>query len=117
MTSLRIAGRVETCFSCNPPKPSWAALVEGFGWGGACVTTPRDAIDALAVELVGSGVEILFDDLGRRSVDRDTARRLFDERAAAEARRSRPRCARSRQRPVGGLAAAAASIMARGGLR
>ena len=60
--------------------------VEGFGWGGY-VTTTQDAIAALAAELVGKGIEILLDDLGRRCVSRDTARQLFAERAADEQRR------------------------------
>jgi hypothetical protein len=51
--------------------------------GGAYVNSPRDAIDALAAELVGRGVEIGFDDLDRRCVSRDTARRLLAERGAA----------------------------------
>jgi hypothetical protein len=60
---------------------------EGFGWGGNYVRTPAEAVDALAAELVGRGVEVVFDDLGRRCVSRDAARRLFAERAASEARR------------------------------
>jgi hypothetical protein len=61
---------------------------EGFGWGGHYVKTPRDAVDALAAELVGKGVEVLFDDLGRRCVTRVTACELFAERAAGEQRRA-----------------------------
>jgi hypothetical protein len=56
--------------------------------GGTYIKGPRDAIDALAAELVGRGIEVFFDDLGRRCVTRDTARRLLAERAAAEERRA-----------------------------
>jgi hypothetical protein len=59
---------------------------EGFGWGGAYVRSPLDAVDALAADLVGRGVEVLWDDLGRRCVSRNTARELFAERAAAKER-------------------------------
>lgn len=45
--------------------------------------TPRDAIAALAAQLDG---EVVLDDLGRRCVTREVARRLFSERAAAEVR-------------------------------
>jgi hypothetical protein len=48
------------------------------------VTTPREAIDALAVHL---GDRVILDDLGRRCIGRDMARELFAERAEAEARR------------------------------
>jgi hypothetical protein len=51
---------------------------EGFGYDGAYVRTPRDAIDALAARLDGV---ILLDDLGRRCVSREVARRLFADRA------------------------------------
>jgi hypothetical protein len=61
---------------------------EGFGWGSNYVNSPRDAVDALAAELVGRGIEVLFDDLGRRCVSRVTARELFAERAAGEQRRA-----------------------------
>jgi hypothetical protein len=54
---------------------------EGFGWGGPFVKTPRGAIDVLAAQLDG---EVVLDDLGRRCVSRETARRLFAERAEAE---------------------------------
>jgi hypothetical protein len=47
---------------------------------GVYVNSPRDAIDALAAELVGRGVEIGLDDLGRRCLSRDTARRLLARR-------------------------------------
>jgi hypothetical protein len=57
---------------------------EGFGYdGGASVRTPRDAVDALAARLAG---EVTLDDLGRRAVSRETARRLFADRAAAQVR-------------------------------
>jgi hypothetical protein len=56
--------------------------------GGTYIRGPRDAIDALAAELVGRGVEITLDDLHRQCVSRDTARQLFAKRAAAEARRA-----------------------------
>jgi hypothetical protein len=61
---------------------------EGFGWDGPLVATPRDAIDALARQL---GNEVVFDDLGRRCVSRGSARRLFAERAAGEARQREAR--------------------------
>jgi hypothetical protein len=48
------------------------------------VRSPRDAVDALAAQLDG---EVTLDDLGRRCVSRETARRLFTERAAGEAKR------------------------------
>ena len=57
--------------------------VEGFGYGHPLVVTPRDAVDALAAQLDG---EVVLDDLGRRCVSRETARRLFSERAEAERR-------------------------------
>ena len=57
---------------------------EGFGYdGGPYVRTPRDAVDALAAQLDG---EVVSDDLGRRCVSREVARRLFADRAAAEVR-------------------------------
>jgi hypothetical protein len=57
---------------------------EGFGYGSPFVTTLRDAVDALAAEL---GDQATLDDIGRRCVTRETARRLFDERHEAERRR------------------------------
>jgi hypothetical protein len=56
---------------------------EGFGYGSPYVTTPRDAIDALARQLAD---DIVIDDIGRRSVSRSAARALFTERREAEAR-------------------------------
>jgi hypothetical protein len=57
---------------------------EGFGYdGGPYVRSPRDAVDALAARLDG---EVVSDDLGRRCVSREVARRLFADRAAAEVR-------------------------------
>jgi len=57
---------------------------EDFGYdGGPYVRTPRDAVDALAAQLDG---EVVSDDLGRRCVSREVARRLFADRAAAEVR-------------------------------
>jgi hypothetical protein len=56
---------------------------EGFGWDSPLITTPRDAIDVLAGRFAG---EVVLDDVGRRCVSRETARRLFGERAAAEAK-------------------------------
>jgi hypothetical protein len=56
---------------------------EGFGWDSPLVTTPRDAIAVLAARVAD---EIMSDDLGRRCVTRETARRLFAERADAERR-------------------------------
>jgi hypothetical protein len=70
------------------PAPLAELAAEGFGWGGNYIRGPRDAIDALAAELVGRGVEIELDDLGCLSVSRDTARRLFAERTAGEQRRA-----------------------------
>jgi hypothetical protein len=43
----------------------------------------RESRESLAAQLGGEGVP---DDLGRRCVSRETARRLFAERAALEAR-------------------------------
>ena len=63
--------------------------VEGFGWG-PYVATPRDAIDVLAGRFAG---EVVLDDLGRRCVSRETARRLFTEREEGE-RRQREALAR-----------------------
>jgi hypothetical protein len=57
---------------------------EGFGHdGGAYVRTPRNAVDALAAQLDG---QVVLDDIGRRCVTREVARRLFADRAAAEVR-------------------------------
>ena len=56
---------------------------EGWGWDVPRIATPRAAVDALAHQL---GAEVLTDDLGRRAVSRDVARRLFAERRAAEAK-------------------------------
>jgi hypothetical protein len=61
---------------------------EGFGWGSQYVTTPRDAIEGLARQLEA---EVVLDDIGRRCVSRDTARRLFAERATAEERQREAR--------------------------
>jgi hypothetical protein len=84
---------IEAATPVEPPPVEPPALVplaelaaEGCGWGGVYIASPRDAIDALAMELVGRGVEIELDDIGRRSVSRDTARRLLAERAEAEVR-------------------------------
>jgi len=57
---------------------------EGFGWDGPFVASPKDAVDVLAAQL---GDEVTVDDIGRRCVSRDVARRLLAERAAAEQRR------------------------------
>jgi antitoxin component of MazEF toxin-antitoxin module len=57
---------------------------EGFGYDNpALVRTPRDAVDVLAAQF---GDEVTVDDIGRRCVTRDVARRLLAERAAAEQR-------------------------------
>jgi hypothetical protein len=56
---------------------------EGFGYGSVYVTTPRDAIEELAGQLDG---EVVLDDVGRRCVSRDAARRLIAEREARERR-------------------------------
>jgi hypothetical protein len=63
--------------------PLGELAVEGFGWGGF-VASPFDAIAVLAGQL---GEEVVLDDLGRRCVSRQVARRLFTERAEAEAKR------------------------------
>jgi hypothetical protein len=56
---------------------------EGFGYGSVYVKTPRDAIEELAGQLGG---EVVLDDVGRRCVSRDAARRLIAEREARERR-------------------------------
>ena len=78
---------------------------EGFGYGSPFVNSPKDAVDALARQLDGV---VVLDDLGRRCIDRDTARRLFAERAAAEERQREARqrreaelAERHPQRPAG----------------
>ena len=57
---------------------------EGFGYDGLHVRAPREVVDALAAQLDG---EVVLDDLGRRCVSRETARRLFAERVEADRRR------------------------------
>jgi hypothetical protein len=68
----------------DPPTwsrwPHWRP--KGFGYDSPYVRTPRGAVDGLAAQLGG---EVVLDDLGRRCVSRDMARRLFAERVAAEA--------------------------------
>jgi hypothetical protein len=54
-----------------------ALAAEGFGYDGLHVRAPRDVVAALAVQLDG---EVVSDDLGRRRVSRETARRLSAER-------------------------------------
>jgi hypothetical protein len=84
---------------------------EGFGWDGAYVATPRDAIDSLAKRLDG---EVVLDDIGRRCVTRSTARGLFTERDEAERRRCEVEQRRqaeaveqaARNRPWAGVSAA-----------
>jgi hypothetical protein len=78
----------ETVDECAPVDPmAWsrsaALTAEGFGYDSPFARTPHEAVDALAAP-AGRGVEA--DDLGRRSVSRKTARRLFAEQAAAERR-------------------------------
>jgi hypothetical protein len=83
--------------------------VEGFGYGHPLVVTPRDALDALAAQLDG---EVVLDDLGRRCVSREVARRLFSERAEAERRQREAHQRREEElaelaeqnRPGGGIA-------------
>ena len=82
---------------------------EGFGYDSPYVTTPRDAIDALARQLDG---EVILDDVGSRCVTRSTARRLFTERAEAEQRQREARERRDAEtgelaanRPRGGIPA------------
>ena len=82
--------------------------VEGFGYSHPLVVTPRDAVDALAAQLDG---EVVLDDLGRRCVSREAARRLFTERAEAE-RRQRE----AQQRHEEELAEQAANNRPRGGI-
>jgi hypothetical protein len=81
---------------------------EGFGWGGQFVTTPGDAVDALAAQLDG---EVVLDDLGRRCVSREVARRLFAERAEGERRQWE-----AQQRREEELAEQAANHRPRGGV-
>jgi hypothetical protein len=81
---------------------------EGFGWDGPYVTTPKDAIDALAHQL---GDNVILDDIGRRCVTRSTARRMFTERAEAE-RRQRE----ARERHEAELVEQAANNPPRGGV-
>jgi antitoxin component of MazEF toxin-antitoxin module len=83
---------------------------EGFGYGSPYVTTPRDAIDALAHQL---GDHVTVDDVGRRCVTRETARRMFTERAEAAQRQREARERReaemgelaAKNRPRGGIPA------------
>jgi hypothetical protein len=83
---------------------------EGFGYGHPLVVTPRDAVDALAAQLDG---EVVLDDLGRRCVSRQVARRLFTERAEAERRQREAQQRREAElaeqaannRPLGGVPA------------
>jgi hypothetical protein len=82
--------------------------VEGFGYSHPLVVTPRDAVDALAAQLDG---EVVLDDLGRRCVSREVARRLFAERAEAE-RRQRE----AHERREAELAEQAANNRPRGGI-
>ena len=58
-------------------------VVESFGWGNPYLTTPREVVDAPAAQLGG---DVVIDDLGRRCVTRETARRLFAEQEAQERR-------------------------------
>jgi regulator of protease activity HflC (stomatin/prohibitin superfamily) len=81
---------------------------EGFGYGHPLVVMPRDAVDALAAQLDG---EVVLDDLGRRCVSRETARRLFSERAEAERRQRQ-----AQQRREAELAEQAANNRPRGGV-
>ena len=68
----------------TPDLIALSALVgEGFGYDSPYITTPRDAIDALAGWL---GDDVIVDDVGRRCVTRAVARRLFTERAELEQR-------------------------------
>jgi hypothetical protein len=67
----------------DPALVPLAELASEFGWDSPLITTPRDAIDVLAGRFAG---EVVLDDLGRRCVSREVARRLFAERAAAEAK-------------------------------
>jgi hypothetical protein len=81
---------------------------EGFGYGSPFVTTPRDAVDALASQLDD---QVILDDLGRRAVPRKVARELFTERAEGE-RRQRE----AQQRHEEELAEQAANNRPRGGI-
>ena len=113
MFSSTVRMAAETVGEATPVDP--AELVplaelasEGFGWGGQFVKTPRDAVDALALQLDGV---VVLDDLGRRCVSREAARRLFSERAEVE-RRQRE----AQQRHEEELAGQAAANRPRGGV-
>jgi hypothetical protein len=76
----------ETATEGAPAEPVTLAelCAEGFGYDiPSYVRSPRDAVDVLAAEL---GAAVVLDDLGRRVVSRETARRLFAERDEGERR-------------------------------
>ena len=100
----------ETVATVDPAElvPLAQLCAEGFGYGGPYVVTPRDAVDALAAQLDG---EVVLDDLGRRCVTRDTARRLVAEREQAEHRQRE-----AQQRREAELAELAANNPVRGGV-
>jgi hypothetical protein len=79
--------------------PLSALAAEGFGWDGPLVATPLAAIVALTAQLGG---EVVLDDLGRRCASRETARRLFAERAALEVRQREVQERRDAQFAAGG---------------
>jgi hypothetical protein len=84
-TVRRAADTVGEATPVDPAElvPLAELAAEGFGYGSPFVTTPRDAVDALAAELGGQAT---LDNIGRQCVTRDVARRLFTERADAEQR-------------------------------
>jgi antitoxin component of MazEF toxin-antitoxin module len=88
MFSSAVRRAADTVGEATPVDPAELVplaelVVEGFGWGNPYLTTPRDVVDALAHQL---GDDVVIDDLGRRCVTRETARRLFTEREAQERR-------------------------------
>jgi hypothetical protein len=95
----------------DPPELVTLAelAAEGFGpWDSLYTKGPRDVIEALARQLDG---EVVLDDIGRRCVTRDTARRLFAERDQGE-RRQRE----AQERREAELAELAANNPVRGGV-
>jgi hypothetical protein len=88
MFNSTVRRAAETVGEATPVNPAelvtLAALAaEGFGpWDSPYTKGPRDVIEALARQLDS---KVVHDDLGRRCVSRETARRLFAERAGGRA--------------------------------